>query len=427
MALKSSNKVDTNTYELEVTIDAEVFTEATKKAYLKQRKSIQIPGFRKGKATQGMIEKVYGENAFYEEALEIVFPEAVQAAIEEAELRIVDQPYDVDVKTMSKAEGVEMTLKLTTYPEVKLGKYKGLKAKYGETEATDEDVNKELENMQNRNSRLVTVEDREAETGDTAEINFEGFVDGEAFEGGKGENFPLELGSGQFIPGFEEQVAGHKTGEEFDVNVTFPEEYEPSLAGKDAVFKVTINEIKARELPELDDDFAKDVDDEVDTLDGLKEKLKTQISERKAETAKTEYENALIDQVVDNMEVEVPECMFTQKTDELVNNYAYSLQQQGLDLNVYLQYLGQTMEQFREQFEEGAKKQVYTALALEAIAKAESIEPSEEELEEEYKKIADQYKMEVDQVKAALPESQVKDDVSLRKAVDFVVENAKKA
>ena len=427
MALKSCNKVDTNTYEIEVTVSPEAFTEATKKAYMKQRKSLQIPGFRKGKAPQGMIEKVYGEGAFYEDALEIVYPEAVQGAIEEAELRIVDQPYDLDVAVMSKAEGVEMKMKLTTYPEVKLGEYKGLEAEYGETEATDEDVENELKNMQERNSRLITVEDRAAEMGDTAEINFEGFVDGEAFEGGKGENFPLELGSGQFIPGFEEQVAGHNTGEEFDVNVTFPEEYEESLAGKDAVFKVTINEIKAKELPELDDEFAKDVDDEVDTLDELKEKLKKEISERKEQTAKTEYENALIDKVVDNMEVEVPECMNEQKTDELVQDYGYRLQMQGIDLNTYLQYLGQTMDDFKEQFKEGAKKQVLVGLALEAIAEAEKLEAEAEEIEEEIKKLAEQYSMEADQVKAAVPEEQLKSDIKTRKAVDFVVDNAKKA
>ncbi len=426
MALKSCNKVDTNTYEIEVTVAPETFVEATKSAYMKQRKNIQIPGFRKGKATQGMIEKVYGENAFYEDALEIVFPVAVQEAIDEAELRVVDQPYDLDVATMSKAEGVEMKMKLTTYPEVKLGKYKGLKAEYPETEATDEDVEQELKNMQERNSRLVTVEDRAAEMGDTAEIDFEGFVDGEAFEGGKGENFPLELGSGQFIPGFEEQVAGHNIDEDFDVNVTFPEEYEPSLAGKDAVFKCKIHEIKHKELPELDDDFAKDVDDEVDTLDDLKEKLKKQISERKSETAATEYENALVDLVIDGMEAEIPECMNEQKLDELVQDYGYRMQMQGLDMNVYLQYLGQTMEQFKEQFRESAEKQVKIALALEAIVKEENIEASDEDIDEQVKKLAEQYDMEADKIKELVPADQLTQDIKTHKAIDFIVENAKK-
>lgn len=425
MALKSSNKVETNVYELEITVDAETFTEACKKAYLKQRKSIQIPGFRKGKATQGMIEKVYGEGAFYEEALEIVYPEAVGAAFEEAGLNVIDQPADVDFPVMSKAEGVVITMKVTTYPEVKLGEYKGIKGKMLDTDATDEDVETELKNMQERNSRLVTVEDRESAMGDTCDINFEGFVDDVAFDGGKGENYPLELGSNSFIPGFEEQVAGHKAGEEFDVNVTFPEQYEPSLAGKDAVFKCKINEIKAKELPELDDEFAKDVS-EFDTLDELKEDLKKQIADRKAENAKIDFENQILEQVCENMEVEIPECMFTQKCDEMVQDYAYRLQMQGLDLNTYLQYLGQTMDQFKEQFMEGAKQQVKSKLALDAIVKAENIEASEDEIEAEINKLAEQYNMEADKIKAAVPTEQLSADITTRKAVDFIVDNAVK-
>lgn len=425
MALKSSNKVETNVYELEITVDAETFTEACKKAYLKQRKSIQIPGFRKGKATQGMIEKVYGEGAFYEEALEIVYPEAVGAAFDEAGLNVIDQPSGVDFPVMNKQEGVVIKMKVTTYPEVKLGEYKGLKGKMLDTEATDEDVENELKSMQDRNSRLVTVEDRESQMGDTCDINFEGFVDGVAFDGGKGENYPLELGSNSFIPGFEEQVAGHKTGEEFDVNVTFPTEYEPSLAGKDAVFKCKINEIKAKELPELDDEFAKDVS-EFDTLDELKADLKKQISERKENNAKADYENQLIEQVVENMEVEIPECMNTQKCDEMIQDYSYRLQMQGLNLDTYLQYLGQTMEQFREQFMDGAKQQVKVKLALDAIVKAENIEATEEEIADEIAKLAEQYNMEADKIKAAVPEEQLTADIVTRKAVDFVVDNSVK-
>ncbi|WP_294846667.1 trigger factor [uncultured Eubacterium sp.] len=425
MALKSSNKVETNVYELEITVDAETFTEACKKAYLKQRKSIQIPGFRKGKATQGMIEKVYGEGAFYEEALEIVYPEAVGAAFDEAGLNVIDQPSDIEFPTMSKTEGVVIKMKVTTYPEVKLGEYKGIKGKMLDTDATDEDVETELKNMQERNSRLVTVEDRESAMGDTCDINFEGFVDDVAFDGGKGENYPLELGSNSFIPGFEEQVAGHKAGEEFDVNVTFPEQYEPSLAGKDAVFKCKINEIKAKELPELDDEFAKDVS-EFDTLDELKDDLKKQIAERKEANAKTDFENQIIEQICENMEVEIPECMFTQKCDEMVQDYAYRLQMQGLDLNTYLQYLGQTMDQFKEQFMEGAKQQVKTKLALDAIVKAENIEASEEEIEAEVNKLAEQYNMEADKIKAAVPAEQLSADITTRKAVDFIVDNAVK-
>ena len=426
MALKSSNKIDTNTYEIEVTVDSATFTEACKSAYMKQRKSIQLPGFRKGKATQGMVEKVYGEGVFFEDALEIVYPQAVQQAFDEAGLNVVDQPYDLDVPVMSKAEGVEMKMKVTTYPEVKLGKYKGLKATMMDTEATDENVAEELKNMQDRNSRLIIVEERAAEMGDTAEIDFEGFVDGVAFDGGKGENYPLELGSNSFIPGFEEQVAGHKVDEEFDVNVTFPEEYEPSLAGKDAVFKCKIHEIKAKELPVLDDEFAKDVS-EFDTLDELKEDIKKQIAEKKQKDADIDFENQLIDQVVEGMEVEVPECMNTQKCDEMIQDYSYRLQMQGIDLNMYLQYLGQTMEQFREQFLEGAKKQVLVSIALDAIVKAEKIEASDEEIDAEVAKLAEQYNMEADQIKAAVPASQLSKDIVTKKAIDFVVENAKKA
>lgn len=426
MALKSSNKVDTNTYEIEVTVDAQTFADACKSAYMKQRKSIQIPGFRKGKATQGMVEKVYGEGAFYEEALEIVYPNAVQSAIDEAELKVVGQPFDLDVPVMSKAEGVEMKMKVTTYPEVKLGEYKGLEAKMLDTEATDDDVAEELKNMQDRNSRLVTVEDRAAEMGDTAEIDFEGFVDGVAFEGGKGENYPLELGSGSFIPGFEEQVVGHKSEEEFDVNVTFPEEYAEELAGKDAVFKCKIHEIKSKELPELDDDFAKDVS-EFDTLDELKADLKKQIADRKTASANTDFENQLLEQVCDNMEVEIPECMFDQKCDEMIQDYAYRLQMQGIDLNTYLGYLGQTQEQFKAQFMDGAKQQVKTQIALDAIVEAEKLEATEDEINVEIDKLAAQYDMEADKIKAAVPQDQIAKDVTTKKAVDLIVNSAKKA
>ena len=425
MALKSSNKIDTNVYELEITVDAQTFTDACKQAYLKQRKSIQIPGFRKGKATQGMVEKVYGEGVFFEDALEIVYPKAVGDAFDEAGLNVVDQPSDVDFPVMNKQEGVVITMKVTTYPEVTLGEYKGVKGKMLDTVATDEDVEAELKNMQDRNSRLVTIEDRKSQMGDTCDINFEGFVDGVAFEGGKGENYPLELGSNSFIPGFEEQVADRETGEEFDVNVTFPEEYEPSLAGKDAVFKCKINEIKAKEMPELDDEFAKDVS-EFDTLDELKEDLKKQISERKEANAKTDFENQIIDQIVEDMQAEIPECMFTQKCDDMVQDYAYRLQMQGLDLNTYLGYLGQTMEQFKEQFMEGAMHQVKVKLALDAIVKAENIEATEEEIEQEVAKLAEQYSMDAEQIKKAVPAEQLSADIVTRKAVDFVVENAVK-
>lgn len=423
MALKSSNKIDTNTYELEVTVDAETFKKACTTAYLKNRKNIQVPGFRKGKATQGMIEKIYGEGVFYEDALDVIYPEAVSAAFDEAKLEVVDAPYDLEVPVIGKENGVEMKMKVTTYPEVKLGDYKGLKVAKLPTEASDEDVENELKTVQESRARLVVADDREAQTGDTVSLDFEGFVDGVAFEGGKGENYPLELGSGSFIPGFEEQVAGHKIDEEFDVNVTFPEEYEESLAGKDAVFKCTIHEIKAKELPELDDDFAQDVS-EFDTLDEYKADLKKQISEKKEADAKTDMENQLLEQITDNMVAEIPECMFAKRCDEMVQDYSYRLQMQGLDLNTYLQYLGQDMDSFKETFKEAAEKQVKVSVALRAIIEAEKIEATDEDIDKEAAKIGEQYGMDAEQVKKAIPAEQLAEDVKRNKAVDMIVEAA---
>ncbi len=422
MALKSSNKVDVNTYELVITIDSEAFNEACKKAFLKDRKNIQIPGFRKGKATMGMVEKMYGEGAFFEEALDALYPEAVSAAFEEAELNVVDTN-NVNVPVMSKTEGVEITMTVTTYPEVKLGEYKGLKVTKLPTEATDEDIENELLSMQKRNSRLIDVTDRAAEMGDTATIDFEGFTDGVAFEGGKGENYPLELGSGSFIPGFEEQVAGHSIDEEFDVNVTFPEEYAAELAGKEAVFKCKIHEIKATELPELDDEFAKDVS-EFDTLDELKEDLKKKLSDSKEAKAKTDIENQLLDQVVEGMETDIPECMFAKRTDEMMQEYSYQLQNSGIDLDTYLQYMGQDKETFKASLKDGAEKQVKLSLALTAVIEAEKIEPTEEEINDEAAKIGANYGMDAEQVKKSVPVSRIAEDVARNKAVDLIVDSA---
>lgn len=422
MALKSSNKIDVNTYELVITVDAATFVDACKKAYLKERKSIQLPGFRKGKAPMGMIERMYGEQTFFEGALDIVYSDAVSAAFEEAGLNVIDTT-DVDVPVMSKAEGVEITMKVTTYPEAKLGDYKGLKVEKISAEATDEDVENELLQMQKRNSRLIDITDRAAEMGDTATIDFEGFVDGVAFEGGKGENYDLELGSGSFIPGFEEQVAGHNIDEEFDVNVTFPEEYTPELAGKEAVFKCKIHEIKMNELPELDDEFAKDVS-EFDTLDEVKEDLKKKIEERKTANAKTETENKLLDMVVENMEVEIPEVMFTKRVDEMLQEYRYQLQNSGIDLETYLQYMGQDEESFKATLRESAEKQVKLSVALTAIIKAEDIQANDEEIDDEAAKLGANYGMSAEQVKKAIPAARLAEDVARNKAVDLIVNSA---
>ncbi|MDE5605030.1 MAG: trigger factor [Eubacterium sp.] len=422
MALKSSNKTDVNTYELAITISSEDFCEACKKAFLKERKNIQLPGFRKGKATMGMVEKMYGEATFYEQALDMLYPETVAAAFKEAELNVVDTA-DVNVPVMSKAEGVEITMTVTTYPEVKLGEYKGLKAAKLPVEATDEDIDNEIAQMQKRNSRLIDVTDRAAEMGDTATIDFEGFTDGVAFDGSKGENYPLELGSGSFIPGFEEQVAGHKIDEEFDVNVTFPEEYAAELAGKEAVFKCKIHEIKATELPELDDEFAKDVS-EFDTLDELKADIKKKIEEKKENNAKTDIENQLLEQVVEGMEVEIPECMFVQRNDEMMQEYSYQLQNSGIDLDTYLQYMGQDKETFKASLREGAEKQVKLSLALTAVIAAEKIEPTEDEINAEAEKIGASYGMDAEQVKKAVSVARIAEDVARNKAVDLIVNSA---
>ena len=422
MALKSSNKIDVNTYELVITVDAATFVDACKKAYLKERKSIQLPGFRKGKAPMGMIEKMYGEQTFFEGALDIVYSDAVSAAFEEAGLNVIDTT-DVDVPVMSKSEGVEITMKVTTYPEAKLGDYKGLKVEKISVDATDEDVENELLQMQKRNSRLIDITDRAAAMGDTATIDFEGFVDGVAFEGGKGENYDLELGSGSFIPGFEEQVAGHNIDEEFDVNVTFPEEYTPELAGKEAVFKCKIHEIKMNELPELDDEFAKDVS-EFDTLDEVKEDLKKKIEERKTANAKTETENKLLDMVVENMEVEIPEVMFSKRVDEMLQEYRYQLQNSGIDLETYLQYMGQDEESFKATLRESAEKQVKLSVALTAIIKAEDIQANDEEIDDEAAKLGANYGMSAEQVKKAIPAARLAEDVCRNKAVDLIVNSA---
>ena len=312
---------------------------------------------------------------------------------------------------------------VTTYPEVKLGEYKGLKVTKLPTEATDEDIENELLSMQKRNSRLIDVTDRAAEMGDTATIDFEGFTDGVAFEGGKGENYPLELGSGSFIPGFEEQVAGHSIDEEFDVNVTFPEEYAAELAGKEAVFKCKIHEIKATELPELDDEFAKDVS-EFDTLDELKEDLKKKLSDSKEAKAKTDIENQLLDQVVEGMEADIPECMFAKRTDEMMQEYSYQLQNSGIDLDTYLQYMGQDKETFKASLKDGAEKQVKLSLALTAVIEAEKIEPTEEEINDEAAKIGANYGMDAEQVKKSVPVSRIAEDVARNKAVDLIVDSA---
>lgn len=363
MSLKSSNKVDTNVWELEVSVDGDTFKDAVTKAYLKQRKNITIPGFRKGKAPRAFIEKYYGEGVFYEDALEAIYPDAVASAIEEAKLEPVDTPYDLEIPEMGN-DGVTMKFKVTVKPEVELGEYKGLKTTKKSTKVTADEVKAELARMQEQNSTVSDVDDRAVKKNDIVVIDFEGFVDGKAFEGGKAEKYELTIGSNQFIPGFEDQIIGHKIGDKFDVNVKFPEDYQADLASKDAVFKIKLHGIKVKEVPALDDEFAKDVS-EFDTLDELKKDIKKQLEKRKNDDAENELHNTLLEEVAKGIKAEIPEAMIEKTIDDDVNEYSYRLQSQGLKLETYLKYTGMDMKGFREGFKERAETQVRLNLALE--------------------------------------------------------------
>lgn len=420
--LKSSNKVETNVYEVEISIDAEAFEAAVQKAYLKQRKNITVKGFRKGKAPRAFIEKMYGEGIFYEDALEIIYPDAVSDAVKEADLSIVDAPFDLDVTEIGK-NGVEMKFKVTVKPDVKLGKYKGLKAVKPSVKVTADEVKAELARMQEQNSRMISVDDRPVQNGDTVVIDFEGFVDGVAFDGGKAENHELVIGSGSFIPGFEDQIIGHSTGEEFDINVTFPEDYQKDLASKDAVFKIKLHEIKFKELPALDDEFVKDVS-EFDTLDELKKHIKSDLEEKKKADSDSAFTNDLLEQVANGIEAEIPPVMIEKEAEEMAEEFAYRLQMQGLDLNTYLKYTGMDKDKLLENYKTPAENQVKLKLALEAVVKAENIEATESDLDAEYEKLAKAYNMEVDAVKKAVPPENLAGDIKSQKAIGLIKENA---
>ena len=422
MSLKSSEKIDTNLYELVVDVDKETWNKAIDTAFQRQRKNITVPGFRKGKATRGMVERYYGESVFYEDAFEIVFPEVVEAAVNEAGIEIVDNPYDVDFQDISK-EGVTFSLKVTVKPEVELGDYKKLELKRPIADVTEDDVNAELATMQERGARFVGVE-REAKDGDLTVIDFEGFVDDVAFEGGKGEGYELTLGSGQFIPGFEDQIIGHKAGEEFDVNVTFPEEYVEELAGKDAVFKVKLNDIKEKQLPELDDDFAMDVS-EYDTLDEYKEHLKEDLAKTKAEAADQEVDSQIFEKLAGLVKAEIPEVMFENEVQNSIQDFGYQIQSQGLDLQTYLAYTGMTEDMLKDSFRERAENSVKVRLALEKIAELEKFDVTDDDVADQYKKLAEQYDMDEETIRNILPVEDVSRDITTQKALDIVKENAK--
>ncbi|MFZ2537735.1 MAG: trigger factor [Oscillospiraceae bacterium] len=423
MSLINTNKLEANKYELTIKVDAESFGKALDKAYKQNVKKINVPGFRQGKAPKTMIEKLYGEGVFFEDAINELYPTALAEAIEEAKLEVVARP-EVDMKTVEKADGFEFTAICIVKPEVEVKDYKGITAEKTVKAVTDEDVDARIDAMRNRNSRLVDVTDRAAQNGDTVIFDFDGYVDGVAFEGGKAEKFSLELGSGQFIPGFEEQIEGKKIDEEFDANVQFPEEYQAEeLKGKAATFKCKIHEIKGKELPELDDEFAKDVS-ELDTLVELKADIRTKMEETAQKEASEAVENTLIDVVIANMTAEIPAEMNEARIDEMVRDFEYRLQSQGMNIDTYLQYTGMPMESFRQTFEEQAAKQVKIRLALEKIVELENITIDQDVVEAEYVKVAESYKMEVEKVKSFIPVADFTKDLAVNKAIDFIKENA---
>ena len=422
MNLISCEKLEKSMVEIQFSIDADTFKKAVNNAFKRESKKYAIPGFRKGKAPRSMIEKMYGADIFHYDAVNDLFPEAYEAAVKEAKVDVVGRP-EPEVVSMSEADGAVLKVKVAVKPEVTLGEYAGLNVTKKVKTVEESQVEAELKRMQDRNGRMLTREGA-AEDGDTVDIDFEGFVDGTAFEGGKAEHYSLVLGSHSFIPGFEEQVVGHAAGEEFDVNVKLPEEDQASeLAGKDATFKIKLHEVKYKELPNLDDDFAMDVS-EYDTLEELKNSIRKGIEDNNEKMADQQVENDLIEMVVNNMTAEIPQAMYDERIEELVQDFQYRISQQGLKLEQYLQYMGMNMDQFKAQFAEQAEKQVKMRLAMEAIVAKEGITASDEEFDKEVQRIADAYKMEADKVRSIVNEEAVKADLAVNKAIDFVKEKA---
>ena len=422
MNLLKSEKAEKSTVKIEFSVEKSVFDAAVEKVYRKQVKRISVPGFRPGKAPRAMIEKMYGTGVFYEDAINDLIPENYEAALKVAGIEPVGQP-EIDVVSIDE-NGLVLSAIVPVKPECKIEGYKGIEVEKDTVEVTDEEIDKEINIVRERNSREIEVTDAAAEMGNVTKIDFEGFVDGVAFEGGKGEDYSLKLGSGSFIPGFEEQVAGHVIGEEFDVNVTFPEEYHAEeLAGKPAVFKVTIKSIEKIELPELDDDFAKDVS-EFDTFAEYREDMKAKIQKRHESAAEANLEESLLNVLIEKLEADIPEAMFVAETENFVRDYDNRLRQSGLDLQMYFKYTGLTLEALREQLRPQAEKQVKARLALETIAAVEAIEVSDEELEAEFALLASNYNMEVEKLKEFVEPAMVKADVSVRKAMKLVKDSA---
>ncbi len=422
MNLVKHEALEANSHELEFSIDAQTFSDAVGKAFRKEGKKYNIPGFRKGKAPRAMIEKMYGEDVFYYDAVNALFPQEYEAAVAESGIEPVDRP-QAELVSASIQNGAVLKVVVTVKPEMKIGAYKGLKATRKVHTVPDSEVDTEIDRMRERNARIITKEGK-AEDGNIAEIDFEGFMDGKPFEGGKAENFSLTLGSGQFIPGFEEQVVGHEAGDSFDVNVTFPENYQSEeLAGKPAVFKVTLHEVKEKDIPAADDEFAKDVS-EYDTLDEFKASIRREKEDRCEQEADVELENDLVNQIVETMEGDIPPVMISTRAQEMLQDFDYRLQQQGLNLPTYLQYIGDTPANFQESTRQRAEEQVKIRLALEAVVRAENICVSDEEFDAEIKRIADEYKMEETKVRDTVPEKDVRGDLAVHKAIDFIKQNA---
>ncbi len=423
-------KLEKNMAKLTIEVGADKVNDAIKKAYDKNKGKMSVPGFRKGKVPQAMIEKMYGPEVFYEDAANFLIPDAYAEEVEAAkDLEVVSQP-KIDVVQMEKGKNFIFTAEVALKPPVDLGKYKGVKIEKIDTEVTDEDIDKEIKREQEANARTITVEDRPVKDGDTAVIDFEGFIGDEAFEGGKGENYPLVIGSGSFIPGFEEQLIGKNSGDDVDVKVTFPEDYNAKdLAGKEALFKVKINEIKEKELPELDDEFASEVS-EFDTMAEYREDVKKNLAEKKEKEAKDKKEDAVIEAIIKDSKMDIPDAMIETQARTMVNDYARRLQSQGLSLEQYFMFTGLDMDKFTEQMKEGARKRIESRLILEAVVKAENFEVTDEEYEKELERIAEESKMEVDKLKEYIGDdeygrNQIIDDLKIQKAVDFVVDNAK--
>ena len=419
-------KLEKNMAKLTIEVSASELEKALQSAYMKQKNKISLPGFRKGKVPRQMIEKMYGAEIFYDDAANALIPKAYADAYDECELDIVSRP-EIDVVQIEKGKDFIFTATVATKPEVTLGEYKGLEVDKVSTRVTQKEVDAKIQEEAEKNARTITVEDRAVQDGDEVVLDFEGFVDGVAFEGGKGENYPLTIGSGSFIPGFEEQLVGAEAEKEVEVKVTFPEDYHAEdLKGKEAVFKCTVHEIKAKELPEIDDEFAAEVS-EFDTLEEYKADVKTKIKEQKAAEGKAKQEDQVVEQAVKNATYELPEAMVETQAEQMANDFAQRMQSQGLTMEQYFQFTGTTAEQMMEDLKPQAVKRIETRLVLEAIAKAENIEISDEKLDEEIGKMAEAYKMEADKLKEFMGENekkQMKEDMAVQEAITFLVDNA---